>query len=67
VRAFREMTGSTSGGFEGAIMSVGSCDSYTGGVSTSVLKYPPRWPSKYFVPYTCVSENIFHHNYNKGL
>jgi hypothetical protein len=35
VRALREMTGSTSGGSEGGVMSVGSGDTDTRGTSTS--------------------------------
>jgi hypothetical protein len=44
VRAFREMIGSTSGGSEGGVMSVGSGDSAKGGPRHRLLKHPRRWP-----------------------
>jgi hypothetical protein len=58
VRALREMTGSTSGGSEGGVMSVDSGDSDTRGVSTSSSEISSEmaiksfcslhlWPGKY--------------------
>jgi hypothetical protein len=58
VRALREMTGSTSGGSEGGVMSVESGDSDTRGVSTSSYEISSKmaikifcslhlWPRKY--------------------
>jgi hypothetical protein len=44
VRAFKEMTGSTSGGLEGGVMSVVSGDSPIGGPRHHILKHTRRWP-----------------------
>jgi hypothetical protein len=40
VREFREMTGSTLGGLEGGVMSVGSDGSITGGPRHRLTKHP---------------------------
>jgi hypothetical protein len=44
VREFREMIGSTSGGSEGGVMSVGSGVMPQGEPQHRILKHPPRWP-----------------------
>jgi hypothetical protein len=48
VRAFREMTNSSSGGSEGGVMSVGSGDTNTRGASTSSFETSSKMAIKIF-------------------